>query len=98
MSRRSTCRAKARLSRRAGQSMPAGAFPIPESLVGEASLGWEGAQYVGLVAGPAVFPATLASGVVLVGPLDIPLAEGKVTTAPRLLLNSLAPSLVIDRG
>src|SRR5439155_12551167 len=71
---------------------------ISDALAGEASLGWQGAQYVGLVAGPADFRAKLASGVVQIGPLDIPLSEGRLTTAPRLVLNQPQPALVVDRG
>jgi hypothetical protein len=71
---------------------------ISESLGGEASLGWQGAQFVGLVAGPADFRAKLAGGIIQVGPLDIPLAEGRLTAAPRILLNNRTPSVVFDRG
>ena len=35
---------------------------VPVDLVGEASLGWQGAQYVGLIAGPADFKAQLKQG------------------------------------
>jgi hypothetical protein len=71
---------------------------LSEALTGEASLGWESAQYVGLVAGPADFRARLNGGTVSVGPLDIPLAEGRLTTAPRLLLNDPSLLVAIDRG
>src|SRR5262245_19080242 len=73
-------------------------FEISEALAGEASLGWEGAQYVGLVAGPADFRAKLNSGVVLIGPLDIPISEGRLTTNPRMMLNNREPTVVVDRG
>ncbi len=71
---------------------------LSDTLTGEASLGWQGAQYVGLVAGPADFRAKLAAGVVQIGPLDIPLAEGRLTAGPRLILNQPQPALVVDRG
>lgn len=71
---------------------------ISDALTGEASLGWEGAQYVGLVAGPADFRARLASGILNIGPLDIPLSEGRLTTAPRVLINDPARPVAIDRG
>jgi translocation and assembly module TamB len=71
---------------------------ISEALHGEASLGWEGAQYVGLVAGPAEFRARLAAGVVDVGPLDIPLSEGRLKSAPRIVLSGSAPSVILGRG
>ncbi|MCI0357065.1 MAG: hypothetical protein L0211_01090, partial [Planctomycetaceae bacterium] len=71
---------------------------VPADLVGEASLGWQAAQYVGLVAGPAEFKAQLKQGVVYIGPLDIPVSDGRLTTAPRILLNEPVPQLVVDRG
>src|SRR5262249_59140922 len=49
-------------------------------------------------AGPADFRARLAGGIVQVGPLDVPLAEGRLTTAPRILLNNRVPAVVFDRG
>jgi hypothetical protein len=73
-------------------------FELSEALSGEASLGWEAAQYVGLVAGPADFRARLGGGIVNVGPLDVPLAEGRLTTAPRVLMNQRVPAVVFDRG
>jgi len=84
--------------------LPASADPsarqglVPVDLVGEASLGWQGAQYVGLVAGPADFKAQLKQGIVNIGPLDIPVSDGRLTTAPRILLNEPVPQLVVDRG
>jgi hypothetical protein len=72
--------------------------------VGEASLGWQSAQYVGLVAGPADLRAKLTGGVVQIGPLDIRLAEGRLVTAPRIVLNESkvrsqgVPRIVVDRG
>ncbi|MEX2173979.1 MAG: hypothetical protein WD872_06420 [Pirellulaceae bacterium] len=71
---------------------------VPEELVGEASLGWESAQYVGLVAGAADFKAQLKQGTVFIGPLDIPVSDGRLTTAPRILLNAPVPSVVFERG
>jgi hypothetical protein len=76
----------------------ASGFGVSEALTGEASLGWQGAQYVGLVAGPADFRAKLAGGVVQVGPLDVPLAEGRLTSAPRILLNDRVPQIAVARG
>lgn len=76
------------------------AYPglVSEQLAAEASLGWQGAQYVGLVAGPADVRAKLEQGVVHLGPIDIPVSEGRLTTAPRILLNDRIPALVVDRG
>ena len=71
---------------------------VSTELVGEASLGWQAAQYVGLVAGPADFKAQLKQGIVYIGPLDIPVSDGRLTTNPRILLNDPVPQLVVDRG
>jgi translocation and assembly module TamB len=71
---------------------------ISDALAGEASLGWQGAQYVGLVAGPADFRAKLAGGVAQIGPLDIPLSEGRLTAAPRVMLTNAQQAVVFDRG
>ena len=68
------------------------------SAAGEASLGWQGAQYVGLVSGAADCKAKLAGGIISIGPLDIPVSEGRLTTAPRVLLNSPVPAVVVERG
>ncbi|HZN34476.1 MAG TPA: hypothetical protein VFB80_11680, partial [Pirellulaceae bacterium] len=73
-------------------------FGIAEALTGEASLGWQGAQYVGLVSGAADCRARLAGGIINIGPLDIPVSEGRLTTAPRVLLNSPVPAVVVERG
>ena len=76
------------------------AYPglVSDQLIAEASLGWQGAHYVGLVAGPADVRAKLEQGVVHLGPIDIPVSEGRLTTAPRILLNDRIPALVVDRG
>jgi hypothetical protein len=79
-------------------SQLAGSGLVPDQLVGEASLGWQEAQYVGLVAGAADFKARLEQGTVFIGPLDIPVSEGRLTTAPRILLNDPVPHAVVDRG
>ena len=71
---------------------------VSDELTAEASLGWQAAQFVGLVAGPADFKAQLKQGTIFLSPLDIPLNEGRLTTAPRILLNDPTPSLVVDRG
>ncbi len=74
------------------------ALGLSEALAGEASLGWQGAQYVGLVAGPADFRAKLTSGVAQIGPLDIPLSEGRLTAAPRVMLTNAQQAVVFDHG
>jgi translocation and assembly module TamB len=80
-------------------SDPAAPVPlVPPELEGEASLGWQGAQFVGLVAGPAEFPARLKGGIVEIGPLDMPVNEGRLTTAPRILLNEPVPQATIGAG
>jgi hypothetical protein len=81
-----------------GQPNRPATVAISDALAGEASFGWQGAQYVGLVAGPADVRAKLANAVVQVGPLDIPLSEGRLTAAPRVMLNSADRAVLFDRG
>jgi hypothetical protein len=71
---------------------------VSDQLQGEFSLGWHGAQYVGLIAGPADVRSRLDRGIVAIGPVDIPLSEGRLKAAPRILLNDRVPALVMDRG
>jgi hypothetical protein len=71
---------------------------VPAELVGEASVGWESARYVGLQAGPTMVNAKLDRGTVFLGPLDVPLSEGRLLAAPRLLLNQAEPLVVMDKG
>src|SRR5262249_54453733 len=40
----------------------------------------------------------LAGGVVQIGPLDVPLAEGRLTSAPRILLNDRVSQIAVARG
>ncbi|MDX1944223.1 MAG: hypothetical protein SFU86_02370 [Pirellulaceae bacterium] len=83
----------------ASSGVPAAAAPlVSKDLTGEASLGWQGAQMVGLVAGPADFRARLEQGIVNIGPLDIPVSEGRLTTAPRILLTAAQPAVIVERG
>ena len=71
---------------------------VSDQLTGEASLGWQSARYVGLLAGKADVRARIDHGIVHIGPVDIPISEGRLTTAPRLLLNAPERTLVVDRG
>ena len=71
---------------------------VANELTGEAGIGWQGAQFVGLVAGPAAVEAKIAQGVVEVVPLDIPLSEGRLSAAPKIHLNDPIPTLVMGSG
>jgi hypothetical protein len=71
---------------------------VHPELVAQAEFGWQGASYAGLKAGPGVVPANLARGMINVGPLDLPVNEGRVTGTPRLNLNSPSLQLELDRG
>jgi hypothetical protein len=74
-------------------------FIISDALAGEASLGWQSAAYLGLLSqAPSDFRAKLANGIVQIGPLDVPLSEGKLTAAPRVMLNSPDRAVVFDRA
>lgn len=81
----------------AATSAPAGGLISPE-LSATAELGWQGAGYFGLTAGPATFPAKLDRGVALVGPIDLPVSEGRLTASPKLYLNQPSPILTLDQG
>jgi len=65
---------------------------------GQASVRWDEARYVGLIAGPADLAARLEAGVLAIGPLDIPLAEGRLRAAPQLTLTSPRPSMRVPAG
>ncbi|HEX5104388.1 MAG TPA: hypothetical protein VFV87_11285, partial [Pirellulaceae bacterium] len=71
---------------------------VSDQLQGEASLGWQSAQFVGLVAGKADVRSRLDRGIVQVGPIDLPLSEGRLSASPRVLLNDRVPAVVLDRG
>lgn len=81
-------------------SQPKGAVGplVADELTAEGGVAWQDAQYYGLVAGPASLEAQLKQGVVEIGPLDIPLSEGRLTATPRILLNEPQPYAVLDKG
>lgn len=71
---------------------------VHPELTAQAELAWQSASYFGVDAGPAVFPAKLERSVAYLGPLDLPINEGKVVGAPRLNLAGSSPIVEMDRG
>lgn len=79
------------------QPLPASSR-VPPDLVASAGLGWSQAKAYGIEVGAAELDLQLASGVLQVSPLEMPVDEGKVRLAPRLLLNQNPLLLVHDQG
>ena len=67
-------------------------------LDGKLQLSWNSADIYGLQAGQAKIDTRLKSGVFRIAPLDIPVSEGRLTAAPRLLLNSEPMMFVLPAG
>lgn len=81
-----------------GAAGPAGLGGLVALWSGQASVRWDEARYVGLVAGPAELAARLEAGVLAIGPLDVPLAEGRLRAAPQLMLATARPSVRLPGG
>ena len=71
---------------------------VPDDLTAAAGIGWEAAEFYGLAAGPASIETRLDKGVISMQPLDVPISEGKLTTAPRIYLNETGIPVVLDKG
>ena len=71
---------------------------VPNDLTASAGIGWEAAEYYGLAAGPTSIETRLEKGLVSIGPLDVPISEGKLTAAPRIYLNETGIPVVLDKG
>jgi hypothetical protein len=67
-------------------------------LDGTASFGWDRANLVGLAVGPANFEATMGRGLVQVKPVDLVVAQGRVSLAPRIRLAPEPAELLFDKG
>lgn len=67
-------------------------------LDGTASLGWDQANLVGLAVGPANFEATMGRGLVQLKPVDLVVAQGRVSLAPRIRLAPEPAELLFDKG
>jgi hypothetical protein len=79
-------------------ALPAGQRELWALWSGQASLQWDEARYVGLVAGPTELAARLEGGVLAIGPLDIPLAEGRLRAAPQVMLAAARPAVRLPGG
>ncbi len=71
---------------------------LPQALAAEAGLNWSAASVYGLPIGPGELRGRLADRVLLVDPLDIPVAEGRVRMAPRIHFDQAEPLMVADKG
>ncbi len=68
------------------------------TLAGQAGIGWERAQYLGLSAGRADISATLEKGIVSVMPLSIDVSEGRLLASPQVYLYEPDLPLVMGKG
>lgn len=75
-----------------------GAAVIPPELTAQGSLAWATAEYLGVKAGAGEAAIALTGGVVTLGPLDLPVSEGRLTVAPRVLLNAAPMMAQLDAG
>jgi translocation and assembly module TamB len=67
-------------------------------LTGQAGIGWQQAQFLGLTAGPANIDAHLAKGIVSVDPVNIDVSEGRLLAAPSVYLYEPQLPLVMGKG
>jgi hypothetical protein len=71
---------------------------VPPELTAKAALAWRTGDLFGLKAGPAEVDLALADGVVTMRPLEMNVSGGKVTLAPRVLLNDRPALLAVPAG
>jgi hypothetical protein len=71
---------------------------LPQALAAEAGLNWSAASVYGLPIGPGELRGRLADRVLMVDPLDIPVAEGRVRMAPRIHFDQAEPLMVAEKG
>ncbi len=67
-------------------------------LVGQASVGWESAGYLGVHAGQGEMTARISKGIVDFQPLDVIVSNGRLKTTPRLFLTSDPIILSLSQG
>lgn len=72
--------------------------PWPADLTGQGSVGWTSARVHGLTVGNGEIQGQLSNAVVNFSPLDLPVSEGRLKLAPRLMLNETPMLLVLDKG
>ena len=68
------------------------------TLTGQAGIGWDQAQFLGLTAGRADIDARLAAGIVSVQPLNIEVSQGRLLAAPQIHLLQPNLPLVLGKG
>lgn len=71
---------------------------VSNKLLGEAQFGWAAANLYGFPIGKGSLAANLREGVVEVQPLKVAVGQGRINFAPRVYLNNVPASLVVDRG
>jgi hypothetical protein len=82
-----------------GSTQAAGTLAwLPQALAAEAGLNWSAASVYGLPIGPGELRGRLADRVLMIDPLDIPVAEGRVRMAPRIHFDQAEPLMVADKG
>ena len=78
---------------------PAESRPVvPPELAASGAMAWKDANLFGLEAGPAEIDLSLAKGVLAMRPLELAVSGGKVTLAPRILLNDRPAMLAVPAG
>jgi hypothetical protein len=85
---------------RGGESFSANqATPlVPPELTGKTSLAWTSAEYNGIKTAAGEAAIELKDGVILLGPLDLPVSDGRLTLAPKLPLNVVPLAVSVDAG
>jgi hypothetical protein len=67
-------------------------------LTGKTTLAWTSAECNGIKTGAGEVPVELKGGIVTLGPLNLPVSEGQLTAAPKLLLNTTPMTVALDAG
>jgi hypothetical protein len=71
---------------------------IPPELSGKTTIAWTSAAYSGIETAAGETTIELTNGVITLGPLDLPVSDGKLTLAPKLPLNASPLALWIELG
>lgn len=71
---------------------------VPNELHAVTNVAWSSIAYRGIRLGAGETPVELRNGVVTFGPLDLPVSEGRLTAAPKVLVNASPMVLVVDAG
>ena len=69
-----------------------------KQLAAQGSAGWTSAQVYGMQIGQGTIDARLASGILQLGPTELPISEGKLNLAPQLRLTAEPTDVVLPAG